>query len=209
MSEEQPLPKGTLTPNKSHHRDLDDPATVDLIMGEIAQGTKTLAQIARFIGVSSRRLHAWVASHPEIEKRFQMAVATAKADLIAEIRQDLREISTFDIAECINPITGLMHPLMDFPQGARKALKKYKERTKTVGTATIVEREIELYDAVHTRELLWKEAGALREQIDHNINPYQAVKVPVTPRLADPRAAGGPAVPLPAAPVESVDAEFS
>lgn len=196
MTGEQPLPTGTLARNKSHHRDLDDPATVDLIMGEIAQGTKTLAQIAKFIGVSSRRLHAWVASHPEIEKRFQMAVTVAKSDLVAEIRQDLREIATFDIADCIDPTTGRMLPLQDMPRSARKAIQKFKETANTTPTGiTTIKREIELYNAVQARELLWKEAGALREQHEHTINPYQAVQVPVTKRLPDPNATpGGPAI---------------
>lgn len=184
---ERPLPTGTLAPTKSHHRDLDDPAVVDALMGMIAEGTRTLSQIAKQLGVSSRRLHAWVSSHPEIEERFKMAVNTAKADLIAEIRNDLREIKDFDIADCIDPLTGRMLPLHDMPRQARKAIQKFKETANTTpGGITTIKREVELYNAVQARELLWKEAGALREVHDHNINPYQPVQVPVTPRLPDP-----------------------
>jgi hypothetical protein len=192
------LPKGTIAATKSHHRDLDDPATVDTIMGFIAEGEKTLNQIAKFIGVPSRRLHAWVASNPEIEKRFLMAVNVAKADLIAEIRHDLREIAKFDIADCIDPLTGRMLQIQDLPVTARRAVQKYKETTLLNGS---VRREIEMYNAIQARELLWKEAGALREQHDVNFNPYTAVQVPVTTRLPDPDQA---ALPAPAVTAEFV-----
>jgi hypothetical protein len=185
---------------------LTDGSTVDAVMGMVAEGRHSLAEIAAALGLPRRELHAWLTKDIANQDRYTRAVAVAETARKERVRNELETIAFFDFKECFDLLTDGLLPPPKLPDRARRVVQKYKETTiKNAingGGAITITRSLEMYNRIQALELLGKELRMFVEPHEHTlINPYVAQEIPVAKRLEDPDP--------PRAALPIIDAEFT
>jgi hypothetical protein len=180
----------------------DDPATLDALLGLVAEGKHSLADIAKTLCVPRRDVAAWLTLSDENQARYTRAIALGDSARRERILSELEGIAFADPVECFGA-NGALLPLHMMPINARKVVQEFKVKTRHRDqkdpavdpdgqSVTGTTYEVKMYNRLDALKLLGTELRMFTETHEHKVldNPYKAVPIPVTQRLPDPDLAG-------------------